>query len=204
VNVKMNRTSIGALAFAALLAAGPVFAGTTTMSTGFLPTYTGPKTGDLEIASASAFVEGANLVLSATAMAPIGTTPGVDYVWGIDTDPALATAPFASEGFGKVVFNDVAGAKVGGAGVTVSGDTITDTIPIASLKNVVLSPDQFLISLWPVAGSGFSGFSEFVPGNGTFAAGVPEPATWGLMLVGLGGLGAVLRGSRRRRPVIAA
>ena len=201
----MNRTSAGALAFAALLAAGPTLAGTTTMSTGFLPTYTGPKNGDLEIASASAFVEGGNLVLSATAMAPIGTTPGTDYVWGIDTDPAIATAAFASEGFGKVVFNDVVGAKVGGAGVTVSGDTITDTIAIASLKNVVLSPDQFLISLWPVAGSGFSGFSEFVPGNGTFTAGpVPEPATWGLMLLGLGGLGAVLRSGRRRQAAVAA
>jgi hypothetical protein len=41
-------------------------------------------------------------------------------------------------------------------------------------------------------------------GNGDFAlsqlAGVPEPATWGLMLVGFGGLGAMLR---RRRGQIA-
>jgi hypothetical protein len=202
----MNRTSAGALTLAALLATGPALAATTTMSTGFLSTYTGPQNGDLEIASASAFVVGANLMLSATAMAPIGTTSGTEYVWGIDTDPALATAAFASEGFDKVLFNDVAVAKVGGTGVTVSGDTITDTIPIASLKNVVLSPDQFAISLWPVATppGGFAGFSEFVPGNGTFSAGAPEPATWGLMLIGLAGLGAVLRGGRRRQPAIAA
>jgi hypothetical protein len=33
----------------------------------------------------------------------------------------------------------------------------------------------------------------------TFAAGVPEPATWAMMVLGLGGLGAALRS--RRRPV---
>ncbi|THD68262.1 PEPxxWA-CTERM sorting domain-containing protein, partial [Phenylobacterium sp.] len=35
------------------------------------------------------------------------------------------------------------------------------------------------------------------------AGGVPEPATWGLMIVGFGGAGAVLRGQRRRQPVAA-
>jgi hypothetical protein len=176
------------------------------MSTGFLGTYMGPKNGDLEIASASANVEGGNLVLSATAMAPIGTTKGTDYVWGIDTDPAKATAAFASEGFSGVVFNNVAVATPGGMGVTVSGDTITDTIAISSLKNVVLNPNQFLISLWPVATppGGFAGFSEFVPGNGTFAVGVPEPATWAMMLIGLAGIGAFVRGGRSRRAAIVA
>jgi hypothetical protein len=202
----MNRTSAGALTLAALLATGPALATTTTMSTGFLPTYTGPKNGDLEIKSVSANVADGNLVLSATAMGKIGTTPGTDYVWGIDTDPALATAAFASHGFSGVVFNDVSVATVGGMGVTVSGDTITDTIAISSLKNVVLKPDQFLISLWPVATppGGFAGFSEFVPGNGTFAVGVPEPTTWALMLIGLAGLGAVLRSGRRQSRAIAA
>ncbi|WP_309605252.1 PEPxxWA-CTERM sorting domain-containing protein [Phenylobacterium sp.] len=35
-----------------------------------------------------------------------------------------------------------------------------------------------------------------------FTAGVPEPSTWAMMLVGFGGLGAVLR-ANRRRPVAA-
>ena len=38
--------------------------------------------------------------------------------------------------------------------------------------------------------------------NVAVTAGVPEPATWALMLVGFGGLGAALR-SRRSRPVAA-
>jgi len=41
-----------------------------------------------------------------------------------------------------------------------------------------------------------------VSGNASFyTAAVPEPATWGLMLLGFGGMGMVLR--RRRRPVLA-
>ena len=200
----MNRTLAGALTLATILAGGSAFASTTTMSTGFLPTYTGPKNGDVEIASASAVIEGADLVLSATAEAPIGTTPGADYVWGVNTVGAGAPAPFSSEGFNKVLFNNAVVAKPGGPGVTVSGDTITDTILISSLKDIVLSPAQFGISLWPTAGTGFSGFAEFVPGNGTFAVGVPEPATWALMMVGIGGLGAVARAGRRRRVAMAA
>jgi opacity protein-like surface antigen len=41
-----------------------------------------------------------------------------------------------------------------------------------------------------------------ISGNATFtAAAVPEPATWGLMLIGFGGIGLAMR--RRRRPVLA-
>jgi PEP-CTERM motif len=199
----MRAILAGASALAAILATGPAFAATVTTSTGFLPTYIGPQNGDVEIASASATIDGADLVLSATADAPIGTTPGAVYVWGINTVGASAPAPFASEGFGGVLFNDMVVVNPAGstAGVTISGDTITDVVAISSLKGVVLNPDQFGISLWPVVGKGFTGFSEFVPGNGTFAAGVPEPATWGLMVLGFGGLGVTLRS--RRRPVAA-
>jgi hypothetical protein len=196
----MRSILAGALALATILVTGPAFAATVTTSTGFLPTYVGPKNGDVEILSASATVDGADLVLSATADAAIGTTPDTVYVWGINTLGASAPAPFASEGFGGVLFNDtvVVNPASPATGVTISGDTVTDVVAISSLKNVVLNPDQFGISLWPVVGSGFSGFSEFVPGDGTFAVGgVPEPATWGLMILGFGGLGVTLRSRRR-------
>ena len=195
----------GALALATILVTGPAFAATVMTSTGFLPTYVGPQNGDVDILSASATIDGADLVLSATAHAPIGTTPGAVYVWGINTVGASAPAPFAPEGFGNVLFNNAITVNPASpaAGVTISGDTITDVIAISSLNNVVLNPAQFGISLWPVVGKGFTAFSEFVPGNGTFAPGVPEPTTWGLMIMGFGGLGVALR-ARRRAVAVAA
>ena len=39
--------------------------------------------------------------------------------------------------------------------------------------------------------------------DGATAPGVPEPASWALMLVGFGGLGAALRRSRRQAPLAA-
>ena len=198
----MKSVLSGALALATILAGGPALATTVTSTTGFLSTYTGPKNGDVEIASASATIDGANLVLSATAEAPIGTTAGAVYVWGVNTVGASAPAPFAAEGFGNVLFNNAITASPGGAGVTVVGDTITDTIALSALKDVELSPEQFGISLWPVVGKGFSGFAEFAPGDGTFApslaTAVPEPADWALMIVGFGAVGAVMRGVRRK------
>jgi hypothetical protein len=38
---------------------------------------------------------------------------------------------------------------------------------------------------------------------GTFAGGVPEPATWGLMILGFGGVGAMVRRRRALVPVLA-
>ncbi|MGZ6018434.1 MAG: PEPxxWA-CTERM sorting domain-containing protein [Phenylobacterium sp.] len=35
------------------------------------------------------------------------------------------------------------------------------------------------------------------------AGGVPEPATWGLMIVGFGGMGAMMRRQRRLQPALA-
>lgn len=41
--------------------------------------------------------------------------------------------------------------------------------------------------------------------QGTFSAvGIPEPATWGLMILGFGGAGVMLRSNRRRMAVVAA
>ena len=48
------------------------------------------------------------------------------------------------------------------------------------------------------------GWSSFLALGGVLGGGVPEPATWAMMLVGFGAIGATLRGSRRRAAMVKA
>jgi hypothetical protein len=53
-------------------------------------------------------------------------------------------------------------------------------------------------------GTGDEGWGlENVQVAGAALAGVPEPATWGLMIVGFGGMGSLLRRQRRLQPALA-
>ncbi|THD53370.1 MAG: PEP-CTERM sorting domain-containing protein [Phenylobacterium sp.] len=53
---------------------------------------------------------------------------------------------------------------------------------------------------WNYGGDYGNGRLDLTISNG---GAVPEPASWALMLVGFGGLGAALRGSRRRAAAAA-
>jgi hypothetical protein len=55
-----------------------------------------------------------------------------------------------------------------------------------------------------VGTTSLNSFTAHAGGDFQFAAAtVPEPATWGLMLVGFGGIGGLLRSSRRRTATVA-
>ncbi|MGH6986311.1 MAG: PEPxxWA-CTERM sorting domain-containing protein [Caulobacteraceae bacterium] len=45
---------------------------------------------------------------------------------------------------------------------------------------------------------------SYASGDVGFQVGVPEPATWALMLVGFGGLGATMRSARRKKTAVLA
>jgi hypothetical protein len=77
--------------------------------------------------------------------------------------------------------------------------TVTGTGRFLELDTSTLAADttyRFMYTFnTPEGGGTVSGNSSF------YVAGVPEPATWAMMLLGFGGIGFAMR--RRRRPVLA-
>jgi hypothetical protein len=84
-------------------------------------------------------------------------------------------------------------------GALVSGGSTSGSSNSLTLNNVSLTPNTNYTFVY----SGALGTTPGnISGNAAFAiAAVPEPATWGLMLLGFGGIGLTMR--RRRRPVLA-
>lgn len=89
--------------------------------------------------------------------------------------------------------------------VLMNGNTLTTnssgTIDAKSLLNVSVNPGANTLVV-----NGTSGGLYSYGGNISFmklAAGIPEPASWGLMIMGFGGIGAALR-TRRRTALGAA
>jgi len=92
----------------------------------------------------------------------------------------------------------------------VNGGTMTFTSDFLSPTRLKAGTEEFAFNLLSTTpkfgkktGAALQGFSS--NGGGNFSAdAVPEPATWGLMIVGFGGLGALARHNRRRAAVATA
>lgn len=85
---------------------------------------------------------------------------------------------------------------------TISGDSLSLVVPLALLPSTGFKPNQYAFNIWPRNGGDPANnfqISDFAPDNANLAA-VPEPATWAVMILGLGLAGGVLR---RRRVVEA-
>lgn len=216
----MFRT-LGAIALASL--ATPAFATTISDPAGdFLASYTGPQTANLDIISASASIEGSNLLLSATANGPIGGA-GSLYIFGVNRGGG--TARLAGIG-GTVLFDAAAILFPDGTGriallsnsgppaittlpgiVTVSGATISAQFALNLLPSTGFDVTSYTFGLWsrqrvnPAADGLPSEIADFAPNSGSIFASVPEPASWALMILGFGATGAALR--RRPMPKLA-
>ncbi|HEX5377697.1 MAG TPA: PEPxxWA-CTERM sorting domain-containing protein [Phenylobacterium sp.] len=189
----MKTLLISALALAACVA-GPACATTQIDTTGDL--VGGIARNDLDIRSFSVFRDGGDFVLSASLLGLIDPASDARYVFGINRGGG--GAPFA--GHDGIRFNTTAVVKGDGSSTlgafTVKGDVVSGRIAVASLVPNGLDPADFGFSLWTRPNG--AAIVDFAPDNSTFKASVPEPATWAMMVLGFGAMGAMLRGGRRR------
>jgi hypothetical protein len=154
-----------------------------------------PDSNELQI-----FVVGANSPFLSETL----RVNGVDHFFGPATAGELMTAPhefapteFAINFADSTTTNDGFSVDYSGAHVPFNfRDPFTDTDGCAHCAGIQLFADglqtngQMSVTSFAVA------FGVTLPGSPT--PGVPEPASWALMMRGFGGLGAALRASRRR------
>jgi hypothetical protein len=210
----MSKLTLPVLGMIALLLATPAMAGPLGPSSGFLPTYTGPQNGDLDITSAEVFLHQSTFEFDATFSAAIGTTPGVFYVWGIDRGTNIA--PFGAFRPG-VLFDAVVISEpstnmnfvfdlltnqltlLTGSQVQISGDSLKLTVPTALLPSTGFAFKDYLVDLWTRFGlnpADNTQIAEFDPSENSGHVTVPEASTISLVGAGLA-LGAFFM--RRRK-----
>ena len=199
----MRKLLIAAVAVAAL-GAGAANATTFRDSTGdFLPTFVGSHDADLDITSFAVDFDAAASVfdVAATFVGKIDTQKVGSYVLGIDTGAGAKN--FASINNPGVVFDQTASIQKSGA-AQIGADTLDSSLdadghgfsfilPTRFLTSTGFSPQDFQFSLWS---KNASSIADFAPNNDTMRA-VPEPASWAMMILGFGMVGAMMRIRRR-------
>ena len=193
----------------------------------FLGTYTGPTIGQVDILSGDVTFDGTAFTLSATLAGDVVPTPGLLYAWGINRgagtpridllrDPDIAgdilfdaVIVMLPNGMLSVVTIPTAGAPtftniIGGT--TVSGDTLSATIPLSSLFSTGFGPEDYTFGFWsrvrvdPTVDGTNNEIADFLLGSGSINARVvPEPGTWMTMLLGFGVIGSVIRRTRAQQ-----
>jgi len=183
-----------------------------------IDTYIGPPGPDLDIVEFSLTRDSDDFFIRAVLEGVPGTT-GSRYLVGVDrgagayrfsagirTDILIDAVVnlFPATVSGQVTFigpPDVINPLPSGA-VWIDDNTISAIVPISMLPSTGFDPNDYRFYLWsrtPVAPPSHPifGVADFA-GTGPLTTTVPEPPTWGLMLFGLGLLGAVLR---QRAPI---
>lgn len=161
----------------------------------FIPSYIGPKNGDLDVLAFQGVYNGSTIRLDATLNGAPGATSGGLYVWGLQR--GQGTARFGAIAPG-VVFDAVVSITPGGvtsvrdlvsgAAVTlpasatvITGNKISVTFDASVLPSLGLSTPRYLINLWPRNGGANANISDFAPDNSdaplTLAFPTPEAAS---------------------------
>jgi hypothetical protein len=212
------RKIFSALALAPLaLAVSPATAQTASVTDpagDFLPTYAGPHAADLDVTSFSVHYDSVAqlFTLGATFAGAINAATGGTYIIGVNTGTGTIH-PFAALGQPNVLFNQAISIREDGTGnigatvldptwIAIAGNILTVKVPLSLLPSTGFAADHYGFNLWPRLGTGNNNqISDFAPENATLAAAVPEPAAWGLLILGFGAGGAMLRQRRRARVV---
>jgi hypothetical protein len=112
------------------------------------------------------------------------------------------------------VFTDAWVQGVGGSGSTnlaiANGGAASFTSQYEQFLNLKPNSEEFALNLLSMspgfganAGKALKSFRANGGGNFSFG-GTPEPATWGLMIMGFGGIGGLVRRNRRRTAIATA
>lgn len=181
-----------------------------------VPGYTGPQNSDLDIVSGSATYTPDHLALSLTVNGPIGSATATPYyLWGVNrgsgTDRLVTSGPpavgdssilldtvvrFDFDGNGRVVtFASAVSPPVVTLLFThsISGNTVSANIPWSALPSTGFAPADYTYVAWSRSALGSQEFiADLAP--------VPEPATWGLLTIGLAGVLAAA--ARRKSPAV--
>ena len=205
--MKLKFSPLHGLLAVAMGFSGAAMAGVTDATGDWASNYTAAKTNDLDVVSSFVSYDPAThmFTVSGTMLGSIVSGGTARYIWGFDRGSAT-NAPFAvapgvkfdttvslnADGTGTV-----AGAALAGGTVMINGTTIS-----ASFSDSLLAPTTSGVSyggytwnLWPRFANQIP---DFAPDNAMAAVDVvPEPGTWAMMALGLGGL--VLLARRRRQ-----
>jgi hypothetical protein len=181
---------------------------------GFLASYTGPQTPDLEVSSAQVFYDPTTAVFTFTATLDAAPVTGDVYVWGVDTGSNAAPFGAFAPGvlFDSVVILEPGSTSLVNAGlitasplvtdlapsaVTISGDTISATVAASLLPSEGFTPQNYEVNLWPRDGlasgaAGLAQIAQFSPANSDASVTVtPEPPS--ILLIGFALLLAAAR-----------
>ena len=174
----------------------------------FIPSFTGARTADRDVVSASASYANGVFDFGGTFNGAAGSTAGTVYVFGINRGAGTArfgalasgvlfdSVVIVTPGVSTVVRDFVAGTvtPLAASATTISGNSLIVMVAGALLSSTGFSTAQYTVNLWPRSGlTDNSQIADFAPDNSNFGVSVPEPASLALLGVGMLGLLAVRR-----------